>query len=273
MTTPARPLLFLVFILLCTPLVAQTSLQTFQLQHRDADELIPVIRPLLDPRGGISGTGYTLIVRSTAENLSEIAGLIVSLDTARRNLLITVRHDEISERQHNGLRGGGSVQDRHGRITLGQGGTPRLRIRSTRERDNSRGSEQIRVLEGTWAHIQSGQDMPVPQQTIVQTPSGPVAQQSLEYRDVSSGFEVQPRIHGDQVTLAVRPYRARPADSGGGAIATSSLITTVSGRLGEWIELGGHVDDRDGSGRGLLYSTRERDSSRLHTRVRVEVLE
>jgi type II secretory pathway component GspD/PulD (secretin) len=259
-------------LLFAVTATAQTELKTFQLQNRNAEEMISILRPMLDPRGGISGTGYTLLVRSTPENLREIEQLVRELDAALRNLTITVRRGELSEQERQGIEARGEIGGDSGKVDIGDNGKPRVRIYRTEQRGDDSGDQRLRVLEGQWARIQSGQEMPVPQRSVTQSGGGVVVQDSIEYKDVSSGFEVRPRLSGDRVTVDVRPFRARPANSGG-AIETSSLITTVSGRLGAWIELGGVVEERQGSSRGIIHSTQERDVQRMRTYIRINAVE
>lgn len=269
---PMRTLLILIILLFASAAPAQTELKTFQLQNRNAAEMISILRPMLDPRGGISGTGYTLIVRSTPENLKEIEQLVHELDTALRNLIITVRRGDVSDGERQGIEAHGEIGGDSGKVVIGEGGTPQLRIYSTGRRGDDSGDQRLRVLEGQWAVIQSGQEIPVPQRSVTQSGGGVVVQDTIEYKDVSSGFEVRPRLSGEHVTVDVRPFRARPANSGG-AIDTSSLITTVSGSLGEWIELGGVVEENRSSSRGIVHSTGQRDVQRMRMYIRIDAAE
>lgn len=264
-------LLFALLFSVAAP--AQTELKTFKLQNRSAEEMITILRPMLDPRGGISGTGYTLLVRSTPENLKEIEQMVRELDAALRNLVITVRRGELSEQERQGIEARGEIGGDSGKVIIGEGGAPRLRAYRTERRGDDSGDQRLRVLEGQWARILGGQEMPVPQRSVTQSGGGVVVQESIEYKDVSSGFEVRPRISGERVIVDVRPFRARPAATGGGAIETSSLNTSVSGRLGEWIELGGVVNERQESSRGILHSTQERDVQRMRTYIRIDTVE
>lgn len=268
-----RLLLPLLLLLYVGVIPAQTRLQTFQLQHRSAAEMIPILRPMLDPRGGISGTGHTLLVRSTPENIEEIAQMVRELDTALRNLLITVRRGELSEQERRGTTARGAVAGAGGQVVVGDDGPPRVRLYGTERRNDGSGDERLRVLEGQWARLQSGLDIPVPQRHVTQSGGGVVVQESIAYRAVASGFEVRPHLNGERVIVEVRPFRARPAVTGAGAIETSSLITTVSGRLGAWIELGGVAEERAGDSHGLTHSTRERDIRRLRTYIRIDISE
>lgn len=265
-----RLLLLTLILFFASATPAQTELKTFQLQNRSAEEMISILRPMLDPRGGISGTGYTLLVRSTPENLKEIEQLVRELDAALRNLVITVRRGELSENERQGIEARGEIGGDSGKVVIGEGGAPRVRIYRTERRGDDSGDQRLRVLEGQWARIQSGQEMPVPQRSVTQSGGGVVVQESIEYKDVSSGFEVRPRISGERVIVDIRPFRARPAPTGAGAIETSSLITSVSGRLGEWIELGGVVNEHQDSSRGILHSTEQRDVQRMRTYIRID---
>lgn len=268
-----RTLLLLIALTCAAPAPAQTELKTFKLQNRSAEEIIGILRPLLDPRGGISGTGYTLLVRSTPQNLREIEQMVRELDTALRNLRITVRRGELSESERMGIRGSGEVRAGDGKVILGPGGTPRVHIQQGERRGETRSDQQLRALEGQWAQIRSGQEMPVPQRSVTQVPGGVVVQDSTAYRDVSSGFEVRPRLSGQQVFVDVRPFSARPVPGGGGAVETSAIVTTVSGRLGEWIELGGVMEESQSRSRGLTQSTQQRSSQSGGTYIRIDIAE
>lgn len=268
-----RFLVMLLALLLAVAAFAQTELKTFKLQHRNAEEMISILRPMLDPRGGISGTGYTLLVRSTPENLREMEQLVRELDAALRNLVITVRRGELSERERQGFEAGGEIGGDSGKIIVGEGGAPRVRVYRTERRGDDSGDQRLRVLEGQWARIQTGQELPVPQRSVTQGGGGVVVQESIEYKDVSTGFEVRPRVSGKRVTVEVRPFRARPAATGGGAIDTASLITSVSGRLGEWIELGGVAEESTGRSRGIVHSTEQRDVQSMRLYIRIDSAE
>jgi len=52
---------------------------------------------------------------------------------------------------------------------------------------------------------------------------------------------------GERVTLEISPQFDSPGDQGYGSVNTQRLSTTVSGRLGEWIELGGSGQQASGS--------------------------
>ena len=82
--------------------------------------------------------------------------------------------------------------------------------------------------------------------------------EGIDYRGVSSGFYVTPRTHRQQVTLGIAPQLERADPKDRGVIDTRYLSTTISGRLGEWISLGGANEADSGNDSALLARTRRR---------------
>ena len=55
-------------------------LQTIDLRQRPAEDVIPLIKPFLRPGDGISGSGFTLFVRTDAATLEQIRQMVATLD-------------------------------------------------------------------------------------------------------------------------------------------------------------------------------------------------
>ena len=89
---------------------------------------------------------------------------------------------------------------------------------------------------------------------------------------VHSGFEVLPRVSGDTVTLEIRPFRAKRSPSGGGVIEQQELSTTVSGKLGEWMSIGGVEEQEKREGIGTVYTTGKKRSTTHNVKLKVERL-
>lgn len=252
-----RPFIALLLLSLSFATMA-SELRTFDLRHRSAEELIPILRPILDADGAISGSGYTLIVRSNKENLAQIATLVERLDQAAEQLLISV--EQGGERQGRGS--GAEVAGNEQRIGARVYSTQREKLESI--------GQQLRVMEGQWATIRVGQSIPQVVQQYRHSVRGSEVEQRIEYKDVDSGFEVRPRVRGDEVILEIRPFRATPSKSGGGVIEQQSLFTTVRGKLGQWLEIGGHTEQQQTNEYGMIYSTKERDQLVRNIRLKVE---
>ena len=250
----------LLILLLLIPALVQAEMNFITLKHRNAEQLIPLLQPVLDEGIRISGQGSTLIVNSKPWQLEEIRQLVEQLDTPLQSLLISVIQG--AEDKHSAL--GGDVS--------GTMEKPRVRISSTNKRGKEAVRQQLRVIEGQWAYISAGESVPLAKQTTRQSHHGSTTQRSIEYKDVQSGFEVLPRVSGETVTLEVRPFRAKRSESGGGVIEQQELDTTVSGKLGEWITIGGVDEQERRSGIGTVYTTDKKRSATHNVKLKVERL-
>ena len=73
---------------------AQTLVtEVIPIGYRPVEELLPIIRPLVPPPGGVSGIYDKIVIKSTPENIAEVKAVIAELAGPPRNLLITVSDD------------------------------------------------------------------------------------------------------------------------------------------------------------------------------------
>jgi hypothetical protein len=123
-------------------------------------------------------------------------------------------------------------------------------------------SQQVQTIDGGRAAIMVGESFFLPLRQVVLTPAGVVVSETLVQRDLGTGFVAVPRLSGDRVTLDISPRDDTPGPLPG-SVNVQRLITTVSGRLGEWLELGGSVGEQSGSTGGIAsYGTRSASRAR-----------
>lgn len=228
---------------------AETVFEVIELRYRSPDELLPVLRPLVEPEGTIGSAQNKLVVRAPREQMRELRRLIAELDSQPQQLLITVRQGGTrdSRTRARGVSGKGKFGDvtvdvppnvdpsLPGVGVAGSKGGVEVRGGARESHSDESGDQQLMVLEGREAVIYVGQEVPYPVTTV--TPGG-VVSETTEFRQVMTGFLVRPRVQGDQVTLDVSPQRESLEPGKSGAVNVSRLSTSVSGRLGEWIDLG-----------------------------------
>ncbi len=241
-------------LLVALPLLAQQQMEIIALRHRTVEEVLPVLRPLVEPGGTLSGMSGQLIVRASPRNLEALREALAAIDRPARRLVIHVSQDRVSERRREAVGVSGSVAaGEHVRLTeSGRPGTvgTRIEIRqgdsvvrvqgdSAQSSRQERALQSVQVVDGGRAHIHVGRSLPLPMRQIVPVPGGAVVSDSIVYRDVGQGFVAVPRLNGDRVSLEIRSAFDEPSHAGYGSVSSQQLSTTVSGRLGEWIELGG----------------------------------
>lgn len=238
----------------------QGSLEVIELQHRTAEQVLPDLRPLLEPGAVLTGQRNQLIVRTSAQNLAEIRRALDALDRPARRLVISVRFDDSATDERSAFAAGGVVST--------QGARASLEATDTRSAANERVDQRVQVLEGGRALIATGQSRPVRQSQILGNPGTPVQRQSVVIQEITSGFEVVPRLSGSTVFLEIAQQREQPGAMPG-SVQGQSATTTLSARLGEWVELGGISGAQSRDERGVLSAARERsaDSRRIWVRV------
>ena len=223
------------------------SLRLFELQHRSAEEIIPLIRPLLPPDAGLSAAGYTLIVRSREDELLKLGLLLAELDRPRRQFMVTIAQGGQDRRRGDGI-GVDFPEDR-----------PRTQVYSTRRQQQREEQQQLRISEGEWAMIRAGQAIPQPVQREHHGPTGTTVERRIEYRDVDTGFEIRITRSGEQLDIETRPHYAKILPNQRGAIAQQEVITRLTAKPGEWVLVAGTDTQRRYQGSGIIYSTRQRD--------------
>jgi type II secretory pathway component GspD/PulD (secretin) len=284
---PKLLLLFLAIFLFgaaCALRAEELELEVITLKYRTAQDVLPIVQPFVNQRGGtVSGMQNQLIVRTTRANLAEVRQILAGIDTLPRRLIVTVKQDTgLSAIQHSAELSGnatiGKVQlnvpptGRDGRglvVERQQGGTSvRAQAQSNESRGNENTVQELQVLEGSQAFIRVGQSVPVPQQTVVTNSQGTQRMETVQFRDINSGFYVKPRVSGDLVTLEVSPQRETAG--AGGSVNTQRVSSVVSGRLGEWIELGGIVQNRMQQNSEIASRDSERNVDQRNIYIKVE---
>jgi len=234
------------------------ALEIISLKHRSAEDLLPQLAPFVERGGTISGMNDRIFLRASARNQAEIAQLLAALDTPLRRLKISVRQDGAETAAGSGAGIGG-------RVEVGPGGTSvsgRGHLYQSDSRSRRDTSQQVQTIDGGRAAIMVGESFFLPLRQVVLTPAGVVVSESLVQRDLGTGFVAVPRLSGDRVTVDISPRDDTPGPVPG-SVNVQRLVTTLSGRLGEWLELGGSVGEQSASGSGIAsYGTRSASRTR-----------
>ena len=225
----------LLSVLIAAPVAGQ-GLEIIPLRHRTADQVLPALRPLMEPGATLTGQGTQLIVRASPANLAELRRALEAIDRPLRRLQISVRFDQALEDSSRSVEAGGRIGNRGARIDV--------RANERQGSATERVDQRLQVLEGGRAYIFSGQE--------------------TEISGTATGFEAIPRLAGQTVLVDVVQRRDTPARQ-------QALATTVSARLGEWFEVGGALEAASRDERGL--AARSTGAAREARRVWLKVEE
>ncbi len=262
--------------------VSAEETRIIQLKHRPAGEIIPLIRPLLGPEDALSGMDYRLIVRTSDRNLKEIERLLAQLDVAPRQLRITVEQRVADDRDTTTHSVAGEVRiGDKARIQLpekspddrglvAQKGNLRFRTGQRATAGRNETVQTVMALDGQRASIRIGQSVPHVKKILALGRRQALIAQGIELQDVTTGFDVLPRVHGDRVRMEITPRLSTLRDPATGLADFQELATTVEVRLGEWIDLGTILGHRNEIDRAILESATTESGKRRTIRLKVE---
>lgn len=281
---PMRLILLIALLFIAMPAQALPQVEIIELRHRTVEDVLPVLQPLLEPGGALSGMSGQLIVRTSEGNLAELKKVLAAIDRPPRQLVIQVsQHRETDSRQQGfgvsgnvemgdnvRMTGPGAAMPGDTGVEVRQGGS-RVGVQGgdVRRSGEERADQFVRVLDGEEAFIRIGRSLAVPFRRVTAGPGGVTVTGGLVYRDIGQGFHAVPRLAGDRVTVEISPQFDSPGDRGSGDVDTQRLTTTVTGRLGEWIELGGSARQAQGAETRMtgMASGEMRDTSSVWLRV------
>ncbi len=254
-------LLLLLCSLVTTQVLGAQQTHIISLHYRSAIEMIPILEPLLDKDGVITAAQDKLVIRASKENIRDIEKVLKEIDVAAKRLRISVTLDAARVREE---------QRSQGQLTIDQrGASAQVQIYSTQPRYQGVSTQAIQTTEGQWSSLQTGQAIPIVERQ--KNPDGSVSE-TTRYKDVTQGFDVLPRVSGQQVTLSIRPRMSHLSREGGGKLEVQQMETTLSGKLGEWMSIGGIVSNEHAFQNDGHLSTRRHTDDKDELYVKVDLL-
>ncbi|MET0533771.1 MAG: secretin N-terminal domain-containing protein [Steroidobacter sp.] len=247
------------------------ALTVIDLKHRRAEEIIPVLQPLLEQGGALTGQDYKLFVRASAGNVAQLRSAVEQLDKQQRQMLVSVRRGSAQDIQRDRASVSGTVRTDDGGISVNErprsqsGATVRAGESTLRTQGQSVSS--VLVLDGNAAFIATGTSVPIVTAVAVGGGRRPFVAGTVEQRNLQRGFTVTPRIRGNDVILEISQQDERVT---GGNVQTQSLNTQAVGRLGSWIQLGGVSESSSSSSSGILNRSYSTSGNELSIWVKVD---
>lgn len=245
------------WLILCCSFCAHavTDFKIITLQHRFADDILPIIQSIAPAGAAVTGMQNHIVVRASPEKLAEIELIIARLDVAQQNLKITVSHQNHIDTSLNGVgvsgrKRIGNVEVRTNRYSGNAPDGAQINIENRQSNTQSNNNQFINVLDGQPAFIRVGQSVPFTQEWVTFTRRYARAERTTEFVDITTGFSVRPRSIGNQVELEITPRIAQLNQQG--FIDFEELSTTVRVNKGEWFDLGGTMQQKDEVSRAIL---------------------
>tara|TARA_R110002167_G_scaffold8807_5_gene40371 strand:- start:2019 stop:2822 length:804 start_codon:yes stop_codon:yes gene_type:complete len=230
-----RILIFALLSLVNSLVLAENKIETIQLNHRLAAEVLTEIQPFLPTEATARAANDFIILQANPNVITEIRQLINQLDTPAQSLLISVlKSDEaLSDNQRSQIDTDVAINDQRADAALS------IRHWSTSNSRNKNQQYQARGTAGRPIMITTGQALPQKEQFLVQNTHGDLAVQSnTRYIDINNGFQAIAHIHPNhQVSIEIYPQFASFAKRNG-TISQSEMFTNISGPVGSWLKIG-----------------------------------
>ena len=259
--------------LLSITLSAHAATEVIALQYRMAEDVLPIAQSVVGDNGKVNAFNNQLIVNAPAAVVGELREVLTKLDTEPRRLLISVDTQNTAGADATGYSVSGAARIGDVEIQAGNGDTGKrdqLRI-IRRSTDSQRGGiQQVQTTEGHPALIHVGQSAPIT--TTTADGYGQVYQQT-QYRDVTRGFYATATVHGDQVQVTINSHNDQMSDSEAGTVNIQQTDTRISGRIGEWLLVGGVNESASSDDDGQLRRYATEKGQNLSLRLRVDTLD
>lgn len=260
---------------------ADFPLTIIKTQHQSAEVLAPQLAELVSPGGRVNGIKNTLLIRTDAANLAEIQAVLSQLDVAPRRLRVRVRSTLDADTRRRELGVSGEIGNDTTRIRLPDTpdqrntqieiGTVRIGAGETSTQVRQGGEQFVDTIDGGRASVFLGQSIPMRFRQVFIEPSGARVVRGTTWRDVGAGLVATPRVSGQRVTVDLSPERSEMNERGHADVFR--LETTVEGRLGEWMPVGGSSDERREQGGVIGRRSTETGSSSAQFWLRVDPLD
>lgn len=240
---------------------ADTIIEVIPLTNRPASEIVPLLAPLLGDSAQLVDNGSNLLVKTTPDRLAEIKSVVKQLDVRQSNLVITLIQSKQTTAAELNAAAGINLKVAGGNSSK-SGGSMGVDVYQTQAKSTDESTQTVRTLDGVPAHINVGSTY------LRQNFPGYFYPSTTEYIEATTGFEVTPRLAGQQVILNVSPWSEKM--NGRGQIDTQNMQSTLRINLGEWVELGGVGGDNGGNSNSKIVTTRQVDKNQRHILIKVD---
>lgn len=222
--------------------------KVINLNYRSANEVIALVKPLLQSGEEITGSGQTLIVKVSPDTLTQLRTVLHSIDVPPVTFNVVIFQgpaDWLSSQNDN-------------TTTI-----------STASTSNQQSSQSVRVMSGESAFISMGEEIPIVTSVGVGFWTG--AGVDYQQHQTERGLLVEPSLAGSQVKLKVKRIRSQENSqmTGSQQFQNQNLATTLMVPLDQWVALGSADNAATSNSNDISYSVGNRfaDSATLYIKV------
>lgn len=233
------------------------QIKVLALKHVVAEEILPVVRDVLEGQGKVSTWDNRLIINASAEEIATIEEVLQQIDLPPTMLRISVRQE--NRQSQAGTRANLSSEPTAGMagadVAAASVAAPGARqLGNTAEQT----TQTLRLRDGSKGFILMGEKVPYVREFLLLARRYADYGQTVEFQAVNTGFWVRPILERGFATLEIRPYLEGFQRSSArmmgmpSAVQLQELVCTVRVPLGKWVDLGHHLREGDEISRAIL---------------------
>lgn len=224
-----------------------TMTKVIELNYLQANKVIQLIQPLMQPGEKVSGSGQTLIVNVSPQTLTQIRSILHQIDLPPVTFDVAIYQGDpnwLSAQNNNSV------------------------VYSTQPQSEVQRSQSVKVMSGESAFVSTGEEVPIVSAVGVGFETGVAYQQ----RNIKNGLLVQPVLKGSQVKLTVKRIREQVNAAGGQQFDNQQVDTTIMAPINKWISLGSPEGGQQAAPSDTVYSAGRSFSQNSTLYIKVSVV-
>ncbi|MEC9411609.1 MAG: secretin N-terminal domain-containing protein [Pseudomonadota bacterium] len=255
-------ILTVAILMFCKSLFADSDIHTISLKHRLASEVVDQVRPFLPESATIKAYDNMLILKSDRATVANVEQLIKKLDVPLKSVLVTVwqTSEQLNHQSGHQANIELSTEEPNASVSIKQW--------STKGKDDKNNRYSAQGIAGQPIAINIGNARPEKDYLYFVNANGNIGFASnTQYISTSRGFMAVPFLLSDNnVKVEIHPFFSDRSHDG--QINSSNLISTVHGKLGQWIEIAYVSEDQHKQKEGLKqYQTHQGQQQIIYLKV------
>ena len=256
------------------PALASEEVVQIRIVHRDANDMLTMVQPLISQYGFISAdtASNSLIVIDQAANVRRIQQLVSQIDQPVPQLKIRVQYGRQETNSDQSVATRGKIEVGDATVSVGDKKKEGIDVElSADERQrHDRGEYTVIVRSGSTAYISSGYDVPYPERWARLSRKHGHVKRPVTFRKVDTGYDVRPVLMGNNVQIEITPHISYLNPRGlRQPIRFAEAATRLNVPLNQWVEIAGTSDSYEEINRQILGGGRASRDSQLSMRLMV----
>ena len=226
------------------PARASEAVVQIRIVHRDANEMLTIVQPLISPSGYISAdtASNSLIVIDHPTYVDRIQQLVSRIDQPVPQLKIRVQYGRQETNEEQSVATSGKIEVGDATVAVGNKKKEGIDVElssDVRQR-HDKGEYTVIARSGSTAYISSGYDVPYPERWARLSHKHGHIQRPVTFKKVDTGYDVRPVLMGNNVQIEITPHISYINPRGlRQPIRFAEAATRLNVPLGEWVEIAG----------------------------------